>query len=157
MRSPADPAEAARLRDWAESGVAAITGPRPGPPLAPPGVAASDARALGERFLRLVPARRRGRVPAAWHRLLAERAALVPAPVGACRVVACRDGWLAVNLPRPSDLELLPAWLERPAAGPGVVPWEVVEAWARTVEVGEAVARGVLLGLAVAEVPAPRW
>lgn len=30
---------------------------------------------------------------------------------GQCRLIRCRDGWLAVNLPRADDRELLPAWL----------------------------------------------
>jgi len=33
-------------------------------------------------------------------------------PNGSCRLVAAADGWLAVNLPRPDDLDLVPAWLD---------------------------------------------
>lgn len=32
-------------------------------------------------------------------------------PNGACRLVRTADGWIAVNLARPDDLDLLPAWL----------------------------------------------
>jgi CoA-transferase family III len=51
--------------------------------------------------------------------LLGERAAFAGvhargsiAPGGACRFVAARDGWLAVNLARPSDPTLANAWLD---------------------------------------------
>lgn len=50
--------------------------------------------------------------------VLTERAALLdlgePGAVsanGSCRMIRARDGWLAVNLPRESDLEALPAWI----------------------------------------------
>jgi hypothetical protein len=32
-------------------------------------------------------------------------------PNGQCRLIPCRDAWLAVNLPRADDRSLLPAWL----------------------------------------------
>ena len=28
-----------------------------------------------------------------------------------CRLLEARDGWIALSLPRPSDIEMLPAWL----------------------------------------------
>ena len=42
---------------------------------------------------------------------------------GSCRLIEARDGWVAVNLPRASDIELLPAWLGTTAIGD---PWEAV-------------------------------
>ncbi|MCU1379075.1 MAG: L-carnitine dehydratase/bile acid-inducible protein, partial [Acidimicrobiales bacterium] len=61
---------------------------------------------------------------------------------GACRLVRAADGWLAVNLPRPTDVELLPAWLESDAAD-----WEAVVAGHSVAELD---ARAALLGLPVA-------
>ena len=39
---------------------------------------------------------------------------------GACRLIRAADGWIAVNLARPEDLDLLPAWLETDV---GEDPW----------------------------------
>ena len=61
---------------------------------------------------------------------------------GACRLVPTADGWLAVNLPRPSDVELVPAWLEDDGA-----EWEKIVA-DRTA--ADLVDRATLLGLPVA-------
>jgi len=53
-----------------------------------------------------------------WPALLGERAAFdgfgPPSRIscgGAARLLPCADGWVAVNLARPSDIELVPAWL----------------------------------------------
>ena len=61
--------------------------------------------------------------------LLGERAALAGyrragdiAPGGSCRLLATADGWLAVNLSRPTDWELLPAWFE----GAPLADWPAV-------------------------------
>lgn len=35
-------------------------------------------------------------------------------PNGSCRLVRAADAWLAVNLPRAADRELLPAWIQLP-------------------------------------------
>jgi hypothetical protein len=61
---------------------------------------------------------------------------------GACELLPTADGWLAVNLPRPSDLELLPAWLEDDATD-----WRTVVA---TLATAHLIERATLLGLAVA-------
>ena len=69
-------------------------------------------------------------------------------PNGACRFVRTADGVLAVNLPRPSDWELLAAWLESDA--------DCAWSWPRLAEAvrsrasGPLVDRARLLGLAVA-------
>lgn len=79
-----------------------------------------------------------------------ERAALLglaPAHItsanGKCRMVCGRDGWVAVNLPRATDIDLLPAWLE------GGTDIDVV---ARAAPRDVIVERARLLGLAVAPV-----
>jgi hypothetical protein len=75
---------------------------------------------------------------------------------GAGRLLAAADGWVAVNLPRPADVDLLPAWLglepTDPDDGP---PWPAVRAAVRVRQAGALVADGQQLGLAVATVPAP--
>ncbi len=85
--------------------------------------------------------------------LLGERAALAGfrragavSPGGGCRLLKARDGWLALNLPRASDWELLPAWLEEGE----LVGWEAIARALTAHGVGESVERGRLLGLAIA-------
>ena len=69
-------------------------------------------------------------------------------PNGTCRFVRTADGVLAVNLPRPSDWELLAAWLETDS--------DFAWSWPRLAEAvrsrasGPLVDRARLLGLAVA-------
>ncbi|GAM04312.1 CoA transferase [Novosphingobium sp. MBES04] len=82
--------------------------------------------------------------------LLAERAVLhgltVPGAVscrGGCRFHRTRDGWVALNLARPSDRELLPALFQTDA------PIDLATGFALLDE-AEAVARGRLLGMAIA-------
>ena len=171
------PAEAdPDLIAWADSGLGFLTGRPDGPALGPPPGFVSRLRAIAGP-----PASEYGRVPRqlfspiATHRpvpdldplaLLAERAAVAGirrrgdiSCGGAARLLPAGDGWLCVNLPRPDDLDLLPAWLpgvDRPG-GFGAGPSEDV--WS---EVADAIAdggaetlagRAQLLGLAVAALP----
>jgi len=46
-------------------------------------------------------------------------------PNRACRLVRAADGWIAVNLARPDDLDLVPAWL---GGAPEDAGWEAVVA-----------------------------
>lgn len=39
-------------------------------------------------------------------------------PGGGCHLLPCADGWVAISLARPSDLDLLPAWLALADAPP---------------------------------------
>jgi hypothetical protein len=73
-------------------------------------------------------------------------------PGGSCRLLRAADGHLAVNLARPDDLDLLPAWL-----GPGEPedPWSFVARGVAPGRVEELVARGRLLGLPVAAAAPP--
>jgi hypothetical protein len=116
---------------WVASGLAALTGRADGPALVPPSAAAVVALA-GEHLP-----------------MLGERAALAGSSRqgstscgGGTRLVATADGWLALNLARPQDVELLPAWL-----GTDDVASAVAERSAADV-----VAAGAALGLAVAVV-----
>ncbi len=142
---------------WAESGLMALSGPREGAPVVP----AFDAMSRIEMLLEDV-ARRSARFLSAVRldtRVLTERASLQRSSRGgqhscnrACRLIEARDGWVAVNLPRPVDLDAIPA-LTRCAGGEE--PWAAITRAARTLDAAELVARGEMLGVAVAAVPAP--
>jgi hypothetical protein len=126
------------LADWAASGAMALTGRPDGPPLVAPG---SPATAVREALARMgldIPG------------LLGERAAYAALKRngpwscgGAMRIVPTLDGHLALSLPRPSDLSLVPALVELDVDE----PWKAVDAWARQVPTSEAAARVELLGL----------
>lgn len=66
-----------------------------------------------------------------------------------CRLLRAADGWIAVNLARPEDHELVPAWLE--TNGPGDA-WEIAEAEVGGRARATLVERATLLGLPVAAV-----
>lgn len=68
-------------------------------------------------------------------------------PGGACHFFQAADGWLAINLPRDSDLELLPAWLQAEVTH---VPLDTLASRIRGLSRGELLMQGRLLGLAVA-------
>ena len=81
--------------------------------------------------------------------LLGERAALngfsVPhqrSAGGGCELIEARDGWIALNLARDADRELLPAWLEESA--------EDVTATIKRRSAAALVERGREMGLALA-------
>jgi hypothetical protein len=59
---------------------------------------------------------------------------------GACHLVRAADGWLAVNLARPEDVDLLPAWLQSDR------PWREAVGTRTVAELDE---RAGLLGLPV--------
>lgn len=69
---------------------------------------------------------------------------------GACRLIRAADGWLAVNLPRGCDRDLVPALLGHGC--PAADPWPVLEAALPHRPAAEVVAQAALLGLAVARV-----
>jgi hypothetical protein len=62
----------------------------------------------------------------------------------ACRLVRAADGWMALNLARPEDRDLVPAWLGRNGADD---PWEAVETHLAGLSCEELVQRAALLGL----------
>jgi len=133
------------LRDWGGSGAAWLTGRPDGPPLGPPGRAATFVREALATLGLEIPG------------LLGERAAYAAlgrnAPWscgGAFRILPTRDGWLGVSLARPSDLELVPALVESRTIAE---PWEAVGAWAEVATGAEAAARLRLLGIPGGVVP----
>lgn len=103
--------------DWAQSGLMYLTGQDNGPPLQGPGCIPSCAtgalnalRLLANRYL----------LPGIdGSTLLSERAAMLGlarrgmvSPNGSCRLLQAKDTWIALNLARDDDWDLLPAWLE---------------------------------------------
>lgn len=91
--------------------------------------------------------------------LLTERAALMGlqrqgrhSPAGACRLLACRDGTLAVHLARDHDWALLPAWLECEAMG----SWDELAGTLADRDQSWLLERACWLGLPVAAMAAPR-
>lgn len=158
MRPRLDPTSA-----WARSGAMALTGPADGPGLGPPAPLPERLAAIADRLaagtacsgleVRLDPLA-----------LLTERAALAGlrrqgsvSCGGSTRLVQGEDGWLAVCLARPSDVDLVPAWLEvdRSAAGDLAATWTRVESEVRRHPVGELEARGAWLGLPLGALPDP--
>jgi len=65
------------------------------------------------------------------------------------RLVRAADGWLAVNPPRQSDLEMIPAWLECTRV---TDPWRSITRIARRSPSADMVARARLLGMPVSRV-----
>lgn len=70
-------------------------------------------------------------------------------PNGACRLIRAADGWMAVNLARDEDRDLIAAWLE---GDWGVEPWAQIERLAPGRTRGELIRRASLLGLPVSAV-----
>ncbi|MGB0219323.1 MAG: CoA transferase, partial [Sinimarinibacterium flocculans] len=140
------PADAA-----AECGLEALTGAADGPGrICPVPIAACADGVLGA--LAALPGGE-GLVGLCGAALLTERAAISGlvrggrvAPGGACRLLDCADGTLAVNLAREDDWGLLPAWLERAVAP----DWEALADALRTVPHAVLLERAAWLGLAVA-------
>ncbi|MBX7162020.1 MAG: CoA transferase [Acidimicrobiia bacterium] len=150
------------LTDWAQSGAMWLTGPAAGPPLAAPGRPASAARAAGAA-LDLMTQACRGlrRVEVDGARLLGERAAFAGlvrrgdlSPGGSCRLVPTADGLVAVNLARPADTDLVPAWLQLESVPADA--WETVVHAAASRPTAVLCERAELLGLPVAAVPSPQ-
>ena len=146
------------VADWARSGVVPLTGRPDGPPLVPPGRAATLARELGDRFAAATagtahPVRVDGT------QLLSERAAFTGhrrrgavSAGGSCRLLPTADGWAAVSCARPDDWPLLGALVgaELPSD-----PWPAVAQWLRDHGSTELGARAELLGVAAGPVLAP--
>ncbi|RBY85896.1 CoA transferase [Blastococcus sp. TF02A-26] len=147
-----------RGTDWAASGVVALTGAADGPPLLPPGRAATVARELADGIAATTSGTAHP-VVLDGARLLSERAALTGSPRagrvsagGSCRLLPTLDGWAAVSSARPSDPPLLGALVEQEVGGD---PWPAVAGWLRHRTGAELAARAELLGVAAAPVRPP--
>jgi CoA-transferase family III len=148
----AEPPGADPVADWARSGVVALTGRADGPPLVPPGRAATVAAALASRFAEVTGVRVGGA------RLLSERASFTGhrrrgrvSAGGACRLLPTADGWAAVSCARPDDPALLGALVCEDTGGD---PWPAVTRWLREHTGGELAQRAELLGVAAGPVGA---
>ncbi len=69
---------------------------------------------------------------------------------GSCQLLAAADGWVAVNLPRVTDVELVPAVVGRSVAD----PWAALAAFAGARSACRVAARAQELGLPAAELGA---
>jgi hypothetical protein len=135
-----------RVRSWAASGAMALTG-LPDIPLGPPAGLIDGVEDLARPFdgldaLALLGER-------AVHMALWRRG--TTSCGGSCRLLAARDGHLAVSLARDQDFEAVPAWLEldrSPANAPAA--WSAVADVVATRDPDELVARAALLALPVA-------
>lgn len=141
---------------WAASGAMRLTGRPDGPPvLAPPRLPAllhEAARVLtmlgadAGRPVRVDPATLlSGRAGA---RGLSRRGHISAG--GATRLLRAREGWCALTLSRPSDLELVPAMLGRVTGGD---PWQDLTAAAGAATARDFAARAQLLGIPAAALP----
>lgn len=151
--------EAAAI-DWAESGLMPLTGYAAGPPMQGPGAIASAARGALD-VLRLLSRVQQKELPAELDgaKLLSERAAFLHlrrsgacSPNGSCQLLKAKDGWVALNLAREDDWDLLPAWLEVEG---GLRTWASVEASVKGQAVEYLVERGRLMGLPLCSTEVP--
>lgn len=154
--NPGDWTPDREVGEWAASGAMALTGREGGPPLGPPAGMVAKLHRLADDLAQLSTqvGRRVNVDPVA---LLGERAAIAglgrrgdTSCGGATRLVRTADGWIAVGLARPDDVELVPAWLERDC---GDDVWSAVIEAAAFRPAGELVDRGRMLGLPVAGPP----
>jgi CoA transferase family III len=138
-------------QDWRASGASDLTGRADGPELAPTGKPASLARA-GGLALRLLTGREietTGVLGARAPLLGFSRAGAISVG-GATRLLRAADGWIALNLARADDRDLVGALVEEPVV---VDPWQTVAQWASTRSSQGIVDRAAMLGLAAAELP----
>lgn len=141
--------------EWARCGAMALSGLPEGPPLLAPAPLASASKGALLALRSLAgKAWRGGDLDAA--RLLGERAAVfgfkrrgLVSPGGSCRLIRATDGWLAVNLARESDREMVPAWLELEVEASGDL-WSQVEIQLGRQKLVRALSRARLMGLPVA-------
>jgi hypothetical protein len=67
---------------------------------------------------------------------------------GATRLMPSRDGWCALTLSRPDDVDAVPALVQ--SDGVGDDPWPVVQRWVADNDAADVTGRARLLGLPVA-------
>ena len=141
---------------WAASGLMHLTGNAEGPALVAPARLAPAVRALTNRIAELT-AHCSAPVVLDGPALLAERGAIAAltrngaiSAGGSCRLLRARDHWVALNLARDADWELLHAWLETAANScwaPGDGGWKDVAKVVASRSGHELRDRALLLGL----------
>ncbi|WP_112108864.1 CoA transferase [Parafrankia sp. Ea1.12] len=155
--------------DWAGSGLMWLTGRPAAVPVVPDAPVLGRARAAAA-LLRAASAQLGAAVEVDVPELLAGRAALLGlrrggtiSANGGCRLLRAADGWVAVNLARRDDVEMLPALLgvdpaevTAPAGGhrdPLETTWAALTALLPAHDRADLVDRAWLLGLPVASLP----
>ncbi len=138
---------------WASSGAMWLTGQRYGPPSAVPAqVASAMFTAAGD--LAQQTARWGQTVVVDGPALLGERAALTgmgrngdSSVGGSARFVQAADGWIVLNLPRPEDVESLPALVGQSLSA---ADWPMIAAGIGQLPSAEIVDKATLLGIPIA-------
>lgn len=158
MHTPA--IDLSSVEAWADSGAMALTGPADEPPLGPPAPLVPRRRAIGE-LLERTSAGLGCTVSVDPLCLLGERAAIAGlrrggqvSCGGGSRLLRAADGWLAVSLTRPEDVELVPAWLGLPSLPADNHIWPVLTGAVESRSLEALVEQAALLGLPVGELPA---
>jgi hypothetical protein len=140
------------LAALARSGLLALTGWPTEAPVVPPPQLPARLASLTAEIARLTAEGGRA-VRVSWEAAVAGRAALLGfgrrgqiSANGSCRLLPTPDGWVALNLPRLSDLDLIPALVGRS----GAEGWREARSMAAHTPAGEFATRARLLGLAAA-------
>jgi len=151
------PAASDAAIDWANSGLMVLTGYPEGPPLQGPGAIPSCARGALTALRMVAGDELLAGTDGAG--LLSERAASLnftrrgaTSPNGSCRLMKAADAYIALNLARKSDLELMHVWLkcEGPVSG-----WEEIARRVSHYPAVTLVEFGRLMGLPVSLAVAP--
>ncbi|WP_206326595.1 CoA transferase [Streptomyces sp. S3(2020)] len=133
--------------DWAASGAMALTGEQDGPPLlAPGGLMPLLHRIRGALPVDIDPALLLGARAGAMGLTRRGRTSTG----GATRLLRAADGWCAVTLARPDDLDLVPAILGRADVH---APWDDLATAARTTKARELATRIRMFGVPAAALP----
>jgi hypothetical protein len=140
---------------WAASGAMSLSGPRPGGTTGPPERLVAGVAGLGRR-IGAATHLRGARLELDWLALLGERAAIDGLTAGgrvscggATRLMRCSDGWFALGLGRPEDLELVPAWLAMSGATSDDTSWRGIERAARELPGAALSGAAAVLGIPV--------
>jgi hypothetical protein len=136
----------------------ALTGWPAGPPLLPEGRVGDRLGAVVRAIEDLTGGAGRP-VRIDWAPVLSGRAALLglrrqgrTSANGSCRLLRATDGWVAFNLARPDDLDLVGALIGAPVHSD---PWDSLAAWVTSVSAAESVGRARLLGMPAANLSRP--
>jgi hypothetical protein len=153
-----EPAAGPAHARWEASGLAELTGPPDGAPIAPSRDYAARLDAL-VRTTRAFAAVLGGAPPSARLGVYGERAIDLGlgrrgrvSAGGAARMLRCADDWVVASLARPEDLELFEAWIGEPCGGD---PWTTLSRAVGRFDAETLVGAGRLLGLPAARVAAP--
>lgn len=156
IRAPGEFSALDVSRDWARSGLITLTGYPDCPVQGPAAIPSAACGAL--EALKLLT--KQGSLDALnGAALLSERAAFMQlsrqgqiSANGSCRMLQACDGWIALNLSREDDWDLLPAWLETCLVAPS---WKTVTEQVALRPVSLLIERGHLMGLPVASAARP--